>query len=657
MKKILYSLMLIGVCFSTRTFSQISTTNTLSATQLVNQVLLGSGVTASNITFTGNTNQKSKFTATSNTNLGLASGVFLSCGDARTSSGIGPQGPNNNVATSTGYAGNGDSDLDAIVTPNATEDAAVLEFDFIPQSDTVKFRYIFGSEEYNEYVSSSYNDIFAFLLSGPNPSGGTYTNYNIALIPGTTTPISINNVNNGYKANTVLPPAPAQATGPCSNCLYYRDNYNSNINCQFDGITVVLTAKAAVQCGQTYHIKIAVADVGDDALDSGVFLEEGSFSSAPPITVSSNNSNVSFADSVMVEGCNTNCLFFVRNSNVSQKDSFLLQVSGNAINGTDYQQNGVAVPWPSKLVYNANQDTIVFCSLKAIEDNVPEGTDTISFAISTFTNSASSCVGANVIRFNLYIQDYQKITIGQGDSSICNGQSVLLDAQAQYGVPAYTYTIDPGGVNTNTLNTGPVTQVTNYTITVKDICQDRAPETKVVTITPTTLPYLSDLPNYKFCLDSTKKITVTPNNGKPPYAINWLIPAGGVAPMVSTSNTYTFVSTGETPSNGTYTIVLTDQCNITDTLKIDLNIVDCNIIVPNVVTPNGDNINELFVIHGLENFTNSHLYVYNRWGNKIYSSQDYKNDWKPEHTDGTYFYILEINDGRKFKGYFQIFKN
>ena len=95
-----------------------------------------------------------------------------------------------------GFSG-GDADLDQLAGVS-TYDAAVLEFDFIPASDTLTFDYVFGSEEYNEYVCGTVNDAFGFFLSGPGIAG-PYTNgaENIALVPGTTTQVSINTVNNG----------------------------------------------------------------------------------------------------------------------------------------------------------------------------------------------------------------------------------------------------------------------------------------------------------------------------------------------------------------------------------------------------------------------------------------------------------------------------
>jgi gliding motility-associated-like protein len=92
-------------------------------------------------------------------------------------------------------------------------------------------------------------------------------------------------------------------------------------------------------------------------------------------------------------------------------------------------------------------------------------------------------------------------------------------------------------------------------------------------------------------------------------------------------------------------------------LAIDINSIDCNILAPNVVTPNGDGINDFFRINGLENFPGSSLSVFSRWGNKLYTSDDYKNNWSPNVIDGTYFYVLNVSDGRKLNGFFHVFKD
>jgi gliding motility-associated-like protein len=117
------------------------------------------------------------------------------------------------------------------------------------------------------------NDVFGFFISGPGISG----QQNIALIPGTGVPVSINTLNNGTVGTAVFTPDPNCIL---SNSGYFVDNDNPpGLTVQYDGFTTVLTAIAKVMPCQTYHLKFAIADGGDDAYDSGVFLETESFMS------------------------------------------------------------------------------------------------------------------------------------------------------------------------------------------------------------------------------------------------------------------------------------------------------------------------------------------------------------------------------------------
>ena len=159
----------------------------------------------------------------------MNSGIIMTTG--RASYAVGPDNVNDRSHNQSNV---GDADLDQLLNFGfTTEDAVILEFDFIPQDDTLRFNYIFGSEEYPEYVNSGFNDVFGFFISGPGYAG-PFSNgaENIALIPGTTTPVAINNVNNGYSATE---PAP----GPGTNSAYYVEN-GGGATVQYDGFTTVL---------------------------------------------------------------------------------------------------------------------------------------------------------------------------------------------------------------------------------------------------------------------------------------------------------------------------------------------------------------------------------------------------------------------------------
>ena len=231
------------------------------ALDLVSQIL-GSGVTTvKDAKFTGSSQAVDTFT-NSSVGIGITSGIVLSSGKVADIYG-------NNVGNkiSTNFSGAGDADLNKLVN-GSTKDAAVLEFDFIPTDSFVSFDYVFASEEYKEFVNSQYNDVFGFFVTD---TSGIKTN--IAVIPGTQTPITVNNINDQKNANL------------------YRDNpqsgSGSTYNTKFDGFTSVLTATTPVKPGETYKFKLALADTADSALDSAIFIGKGFSSSS---LVASNDS-------------------------------------------------------------------------------------------------------------------------------------------------------------------------------------------------------------------------------------------------------------------------------------------------------------------------------------------------------------------------------
>lgn len=219
---------------------------------LVTNVLVGNGISTSNISFTGYKRSAGFFENGSSTLLNMESGIILSSGIS-----MGAKGPNNvgdKTTSETGSKSAGSPLLDKFAT-NPTMDAAILQFDFIPQTEEVVFNYIFASEEYIEYVDKGVSDIFGFFISGPGISG----EQNVALVPGTSLPVSIDNVN--HKRNST----------------WFRLNSPGEKTLQADGLTKTLTAHLNLIPCKTYTIKLAIADVGDELLDSYVFIESGSF--------------------------------------------------------------------------------------------------------------------------------------------------------------------------------------------------------------------------------------------------------------------------------------------------------------------------------------------------------------------------------------------
>ena len=214
---------------------------------------------------------------------------------------------------------------------------ASLEFDFIAMADTFAFNYIFASQEYCEYVNSQYNDVFAFILTGGiDPVTYLPCNKNVAIVPGTITaanpngtPVTINNVNHGYHSGSMGP-----GSNP-SNSQYFICNGNHNLGVAYDGFTTKLAACAPIFGCNTYHMKLAVCNVSDQALDSGVFIEEGSFYS-PKVQVEQNWETEVGGDTLIQNCRNLDLDCTIEHPFITGYTSINIDWGGDAVMGTDY---------------------------------------------------------------------------------------------------------------------------------------------------------------------------------------------------------------------------------------------------------------------------------------------------------------------------------
>ena len=259
--------------------AQIIIDNQGDPASLVSNLAFTNNLEVFNITFTGDTNQFGFFNA-QNSNIPIDYGVVLGSGDV-----INVIGPNTSPSSTLGGGNFGvsDADIESLVSAFCN-DAAILEFDFISPVDTsITVEFVFGSEEYNNYVCSSYTDGLGIFLSGPGIEGSFSNNaINLATVPGTGSPVSINTINSGV---------PGTNGGNGENC-YAADSmwmenaiyfYNNEIiSCpgetQLDGFTLTLSNTAVLVPGETYHIKIVIADAVDAVADSAVFLKGNAIS-------------------------------------------------------------------------------------------------------------------------------------------------------------------------------------------------------------------------------------------------------------------------------------------------------------------------------------------------------------------------------------------
>lgn len=638
---------------------------TVDSSQPLNAViqnLLGPNVQFSNVTFSGDVDQIGLFNSTTS-NLPFPTGVIMATGGITNA--IGP----NTSGSSTVNGGNfGATDVDLNALDGLSHnDAAILEFDFVATGTSISFDYVFASDEYPEYTGAGscgdVSDVFGFFLSGPGITG-TFSNsaVNVALIPGTTQFVSINNLNAGCDGLAV----PGGLN--CNFCEYYVYNglgtnapYNTDPNyVQYDGMTVVLTAVYDnLECGQTYHIKLAIADVSDTAFDSAVFLKEGSFNVGGSLieSVAVTNPGVSPipgfpANSILEgDGCYNGQFVITPPPCLFENDTIQLIFSGTATLGEDYNTNGlteiILVPGVSDTLFvNGMLDNVSEGTQTVTFGNITAGYETIEIGFIFFNPSIQAIDTANAV---LNIVDYVPTELAPVTDilNLCPSAVVPVNATPliSNGVPNYTFNWQDGlgtTIGTNAVQSFAIGSAGNYELTVTDYCGNSDSALFIVTEPPAiSFAELQDL-----CTTIESEVLVT--GGLEPYVLTPSVPTAFYVNGV-TNTVIGF-------AGGDFTVNVTDACNQSFDVPFILTV--CDTEEPNILLVNVDDYNnESFIIKGLESFPNSQLHIYNRWGGLMYESMNYSNDnpWNgTDVEDGVYFWIFNRSDGVSREGYVHV---
>jgi len=454
------ALSLLFVCLlSGHGLAQLVTSNAApydTPDSLVRNVLLGSGVRAFNIEYNGvagnlgfAANGIGYFDNTGSTTLGIGidEGIIISSGNINQA-----PGPNLVGNRSSGLTGNlSDTDL-VVLTGGLVRDASVLEFDFIPNADSVSFRFVWASEEYPEYAGSAYNDPFGFFISGPGISG-TYSNsaINIAKIPGTNTEITINTLNaNVNSAYYISNGSGNQGAGDTIN----------NPDVQFDAFTIPIEVSAIVVPCDTYHIKLAVADVQDRTRNSAVFLEANSFSSSGVGLSILNDYAPFYGDTVLFEGCDSNTFSIDRLHGFNASESLFLQLSGDADTN---DISGV----PDTITFAVNDTSVTF-NVHAIQDFVSDPDESL---ILTIFPDTGSCLITDSTVFNLVIREPDPLVSLTIDTQLVCKQadSIFIGAEITSGQLPYNYQWSTGAMTDSFMVNTPVNDTLLF-VTVENGC-------------------------------------------------------------------------------------------------------------------------------------------------------------------------------------------
>ncbi|MEL7248228.1 MAG: choice-of-anchor L domain-containing protein [Bacteroidota bacterium] len=371
------------------------------------------------------------FLAGDNSDLGLEQGLILATGEITNA--IGPNDMQGDPFIGDFFR-DGDPDLDSlsVLTGNdfPSRDACVIELEVFANTNELSFEYVFGSEEYPEYINQEFNDIFAFLISGPGITGLPQLDgqENIAVIPNTNTFVEINSINH------------------LTNWEYYRNN-ESSLSLQYDGLTSdfqglkkSLTARRAVEPCNTYRLKLAIADRFDWVWDSGVFISE--------IGGSNGNIDIIFNSGVdyLIEDCSdTPDEIVISLDNTSDSDiTYSVQLSGTAQEGQDY-----LLDVPSTLTFPPGENEFSFpiTTLSDLDDG--EGTETVIITL----NGDFGCGLIEIATLEVELRDQFLVEIDLGDETpeICAGSSLALSASE-----ADSYFWTPSGLFDDPTSASPV---------------------------------------------------------------------------------------------------------------------------------------------------------------------------------------------------------
>ncbi len=660
MKKIIF--IFFGVLFNVGVSQNITVNQTYTAQQLIENILVNSGcITVSNFSASGGNFGTSEFSYgyfnANDSAFPFQDGIVLSTGKLNSA-----VGPNTNFSDSgIGIGWNGDSDLNTALSLTNTFNATVLEFDFIPNANTISFDYIFASEQYLLNPASNqcnYTDGFAFLLK--EASATTYQN--LALVPGTSIPVKVNTVRG---SGTICPAA---------NETYFDAFNTGTYPTAFDGQTKVLTAQAILIPGNLYHIKLVIADEGNARFDSGIFLRAGSFMSekdlGPNRLIATGNSlctNEILTLNATQNGA-TNYKWF-KNGNQVGTNSATYDVSSAGIYAVEITINTTCIITGNIEIEYAPNITTLITSFTACDINTPGYANfdlaiiktqifnnlPSSYSVAFFESaSATTALPANFTNTlaNQQIIYARIISLENCYSNI----PITLNVISSGGILATeiinicnnlpTNITAPSGFSNYSWNTSPVqisqnitiSNAGNYVVTLTSA--NGCTNTKTFTVVNSEIATITNIEVNDFEENLTAIVTIT-GNGNYTYSIDGI--------NFQNTSIFNLLEAGE------YNVYVKEEnCGtVSDTFFA--------ISYPKFFTPDGDSFNDTWQLKNLEKkgLENSKIHIFDRFGKLIKEINKTNTSWdgtfnKQTLPSADYWFVLEATNGKNIKGHFSL---
>jgi gliding motility-associated-like protein len=692
------------VCVKVPVLPVVVSTTQYTVEQLVNEVLFsGSCAQISNISWSTGTNypDPDNVFGDNPTGIGyfnqngsafpLSEGIVMTTGDVSK-----VPGPNYRAMEQGSAVWLGDTDIDAVMEGflgappfQPSTNASVIEFDFVPSVPTLSLDFMFASEEYGDFIQCFSYDTFVILLTDAN--GNTQ---NIAVIPGTTIPISVFNISGAGYPN-FCPGYNLDWFGQYN--VFGQEDYSTT---SFAGQTVVMNATANVQVDQPYHLKIAIAET-DNNLDSGIFIKAGiDGGNASPVDLGVDM--LVATDNAICEGqtvtLQTNldpAIFdfaWKQNGTVlpGETNATLVvtapgeySVSANVTGYNCFREDSVIVEfYPSVDDTTGNPTDLSICdadgfaqfdlsvnttailqglnpadftvSYHATEANAIDNTDALAILYTNtvqteqiiyvrIQNNATQCYAVKT--FVVRAQDLTPQFTLEGDFVACQAADVTITVNPANFNPdevSFTWTLDGNALTEN----GSSIQATAFGIYSVTVAIENCSHTESVTVSRDETAILVAI--LEGCEDNVYMIEAADEDGSfnmdtASYA--WTGPEG----FVSTERKFAV------PMAGEYSVIVTTPEGCVGEAEFDVTDTTCEI--PKGISPNNDGLNDEL---DLTTLNVKKLVIYNRYGQEVYAKTNYTKEWKGQDSDGkelptgTYFYMVERAQGETKTGWIYI---
>lgn len=550
--------------------------------------------------------------------LGLSKGLLLTTGAA-----IYALGPNDNGCKTqeNGYEDLKDPDLELLLTTERRlSDICKVEFDIVVTGDSLEFKYVFGSDEYLEFPS--YHDVFGFFISGPGISGVQNLATIFNPITNQISPVNVNTINTN------------------SNSQFYINNGTGatpfyNMDLQYDGYTTVLKARSKVIPCETYHIKLAIADVKDATCDAGVFIEANSFKTNEPSIKYVLYEHPEYNSAI--EGCNKAYVVFERGNTDLTKDIDIdYLVKGTAIMGIDY--NSLS----SKVTIPAGRDT-AFIVIDPFIDNENDDEETVIIVIPAKCPNQQDFDSIEVIIKEKFIYKINNETICPGEKVSLNLNYKDRDSIIWNSDKYLSCKTCPSPLTSPEISHW-------FTYQVID---------KITTCTAFDSVFVKVLPNPIADFSYFQDDGLLPsdiyfqNLSHHSNSYKWNFGDGTSATDQNPLHSFPDNISLQSVYYNVQLISKQEGHICADTIMKTIEIAP--FFIPNLITRNNDNLNDEFHVIGIKpGFWN--LNIYDRWGGLVYKHNGYDNRWKPTNVStGVYFFhLMNIYKNRDFKGWLHV---